>query len=330
MESGTGRSSRFVMNSDWKLVLLPEEYAICRLPAGSAVPPQVWGSPLASVTRSAGETSIVCEAGIAVPEARCEKAWRALRVAGTLDFALVGVLARLTRFLADAGVSVFALSTYDTDYLLIPEASLRRARSALRKAGYVFEGDAPRPEASSAQGLRTRIRRKELAVYDEEWITAFLRRSEYGTLALCDAGEPFAVTRNFVYDAERHAVYLHGARQGRTFSLVRGGAAATFNVSRAGRLLPAQAASKVDSEYAGVVLFGKISLVKDTQEAERALRLLLGKYFPHLRYGEDYTGITPYDLKITAVLRLDIEAWSGKEKRGAEEHPGAFSFGERV
>ena len=174
------------------------------------------------------------------------------------------------------------------------------------------------------------VRRKERAIYDKTWLKDFLRSVEYGTLSLCDGTHPYAVTRNFVYDAERHAVYLHGARQGHTFSLVRGGAAATFNASRTGRLLPAKAASKVDTEYSSAVLFGQVSLVENPQEAERALRYLLEKYFPHLHYGEDYTGITPYDLKITAVLRLDIESWSGKANFGEENYPGAFSFGERV
>ena len=178
---------------------------------------------------------------------------------------------------------------------------------------------------------RTKIRRKDLAVYDSAWITDFLHHAEFGVLALCENGQPVTVTRNFVYDEANHAIYLHGARQGHTYSLIQEGVvAANFNVSRAGRLLPAKAASKVDTEYASVVIFGKISLVESKDEASRALRLLLKKYFPHLRYGEDYEGITPYDLKITAVLRLDIEAWSGKEKRGAEDHPGAFYFGERV
>ena len=177
---------------------------------------------------------------------------------------------------------------------------------------------------------RTKIRRKELAVYDIAWMKGFLRQSEFGVLAFCDGGQPYTVTRNFVYDAAAHCIYLHGARQGRTFSLLHEGASVTFNVSRAGRLLPGDAASKVDTEYAGVILFGDIFLVENPEEAERALRLLLEKYFPHLPYGEAYEGITAYDLKRTAVLRLDIESWSGKEKRAEEAYPGAFYFGEQV
>ena len=176
----------------------------------------------------------------------------------------------------------------------------------------------------------TKIRRTELAVYDDTWIVDFLRRAEYGVLALCREGQPFTVSRNFAYDPERHAIYLHGARRGRTFDLAQGGARANFNVSRMGRLLPAAEASKVDVEYAGVVVFGRISLVEAADEARHGLELLLAKYFPQLEAREDYRPIRDVDLKRTAVLRLDVEAWSGKQKQAQADFPGAFHFGERV
>jgi hypothetical protein len=67
---------------------------------------------------------------------RCEGGWRALRVAGSLDFSLVGVLAGLLDPLARAGVSVFVLSTFDTDYLLVKGHDLEKALAALRRAGH--------------------------------------------------------------------------------------------------------------------------------------------------------------------------------------------------
>jgi hypothetical protein len=91
------------------------------------------------MTRTADELSVVCWAD-AVPEGvRCEKGWRCLRVAGTLDFSLVGVLASMLAPLAAAGVSVFVLSTFDTDYVLVKEAHLTKAADALRLAGYVID-----------------------------------------------------------------------------------------------------------------------------------------------------------------------------------------------
>ncbi len=161
----------------------------------------------------------------------------------------------------------------------------------------------------------TIIRRADRAVEDDSWIVAFLRAADYGVLATCVDGQPFTVARNFVYDAERHRIYLHGARKGRTYETVQNGARANFNVSEMGRLLPAEEAAEMSVEYRGVVIFGRVSLVTDPDEARFALQTLVEKYFPHLRYGEDYTPITDRDLKRTAVLRLEIESWSGKEKK---------------
>jgi hypothetical protein len=91
------------------LTLLSGTYAICRLPAGTTVPAWAAGD-FVSLTRTAEELSIICRQD-AVPEGvRREAGWRCLRVAGTLDFALVGVLAALVAPLAEAGVSVFAVS----------------------------------------------------------------------------------------------------------------------------------------------------------------------------------------------------------------------------
>jgi hypothetical protein len=73
-----------------------------------------------------------------VPGVRCESGFVAIEVAGPLDFALTGILASLAAPLADAGISIFAISTFDTDYVLVREADLARARRALEAAGHVF------------------------------------------------------------------------------------------------------------------------------------------------------------------------------------------------
>jgi hypothetical protein len=117
------------------LALFPGLFAVCRLPPESAVPAWVVGD-LASVTRTAGELSVVCRQGVVPDGARCERGWRCLGVVGTLDFSLVGVLASLLVPLAEAGVSVFCLSTFDTDYLLVKEEQVERALEALRTAGH--------------------------------------------------------------------------------------------------------------------------------------------------------------------------------------------------
>lgn len=115
---------------------VPGAYAVCRLEPGADPIPRPADADLYSVTWTAEETSIVCSWDLAPDGSRVEGPFAALRVAGTLDFSLTGVLSGLTSALAGAGVSVFAISTYDTDYLLVPEEMLGRAAEALREAGH--------------------------------------------------------------------------------------------------------------------------------------------------------------------------------------------------
>jgi uncharacterized protein len=89
--------------------------------------------------RTDAETSVVCVEDAAPAGARVETGWRALEVAGPLDFGMVGVMAALTAPLADVDVSVFVLSTYDTDYVLVHSAALERAVAALRHAGHAVQ-----------------------------------------------------------------------------------------------------------------------------------------------------------------------------------------------
>lgn len=129
-----------------KLKVIEGEFAICRLPAGSHVPAWAIDAPsgLFSLTRTPEELSIVCPEAL-VPaglNAKVEPAWRAIEVQGPLDFAMIGVLASLTAPLAQAGVSVFAISTFDTDYILVKQDRLADAVNALRTAGMEVEGDA--------------------------------------------------------------------------------------------------------------------------------------------------------------------------------------------
>jgi hypothetical protein len=65
-------------------------------------------------------------------------------------------------------------------------------------------------------------------------------------------------------------------------------------------------------------------IVSDTAEAKRGLQLLLDKYFPHLRPGEDYELAKDEDLNVTAVYRIEIDGWSGKQEEAAADFPGAF------
>jgi uncharacterized protein len=118
------------------LSVMPGRLAICRLPPGSVMPEPPAGPGLWSVTRTADELSLVLPEEARRPEWQAETGWRALRVDGTLDLALTGILAALATPLAEAGVSLFAVSTFDTDYLLVRERDLDKAAVALTAAGH--------------------------------------------------------------------------------------------------------------------------------------------------------------------------------------------------
>jgi nitroimidazol reductase NimA-like FMN-containing flavoprotein (pyridoxamine 5'-phosphate oxidase superfamily) len=177
-------------------------------------------------------------------------------------------------------------------------------------------------EGDPRAALRRRDRGK-----DEPWIRAFLHAAPMGFLATVgEEGQPFLNSNLFVFDEERHCLYLHTHRTGRTRDNVAGHDRVTFSAAAMGRLLPAAEALEFSVEYAAVVVFGRGTIVEAADEARHGLRVLLEKYAPHLRYGEDYRATTDEELKRTAVYRIDIEAWSGKQKEVPEDFPGAFDF----
>jgi hypothetical protein len=111
-------------------------YCVCRLEPGGDPGPRPQEAGLYSVTWTAEEISVVCTTDLAPEGAELEGPFAALRVAGALDFSITGVLSGLTTALAAGGVSVFAISTYDTDYLLVPEDRLGPAAERIREAGH--------------------------------------------------------------------------------------------------------------------------------------------------------------------------------------------------
>src|SRR5689334_21000078 len=109
------------------LIVFDGIFAVCRLEAGAPVPAWAAGGPYMSVTRTGDELSVVCREEAVPGNVRCERGWRCVRIAGTLDFALVGVLSSLLTPLANIGVSIFAATTFDTDYLLVKQEALTDA-----------------------------------------------------------------------------------------------------------------------------------------------------------------------------------------------------------
>ena len=121
------------------LEVLAGATAICRLDADADIPGWANGE-VVSITRTADELSIVCSEDNVPDGVRSETGWRCLRVAGPLDFSKVGVLASLTGTLAAANISVFVISTFDTDYVLVKNSALQETVESLGKAGHALRG----------------------------------------------------------------------------------------------------------------------------------------------------------------------------------------------
>lgn len=121
------------------LQTLPHTFSVCKLRALTGVDVS---APFTFAAVTDGECSLVCPSAAAPAETLArEDGWRAFRVKGSLDFALVGVLARITGTLAAAGISVFAVSTFDTDYVLVKAETFATALDALAAAGWAVEGE---------------------------------------------------------------------------------------------------------------------------------------------------------------------------------------------
>lgn len=126
------------MPSRYTLIELPGRFAVCRLAPDAPIPEWSTKSDFFSITRTSDELSIVCQQD-SVPEGvQCERDWRCLRIAGTIPFATTGVLAGLTAPLAATGIGIFAISTFDTDYLFVKQEDWPTAVDALRCRGYAF------------------------------------------------------------------------------------------------------------------------------------------------------------------------------------------------
>ncbi len=120
-----------------RLIRLDGEYAVARAAPDAQIPATLFaGAGLVSVTRTLDELSVVAPAAALAGFAAVEPGWSAFRVAGTLDFALTGVLAGLAGALARAGISLFAISTWDTDYILVKRADADAAAAAWRAQGH--------------------------------------------------------------------------------------------------------------------------------------------------------------------------------------------------
>lgn len=116
------------------LKALPQELTICKV---KEVPEGILNLDFLFLAKTDEEISIVCETkDVPTQTVECEDGWRGFRIEGTLDFSLVGILSKLSGVLADAQIGIFAVSTYNTDYVLVKAPDFARALDVLVAAGY--------------------------------------------------------------------------------------------------------------------------------------------------------------------------------------------------
>ncbi len=123
-----------------ELDILPQLFAVARFDADTDIPAWAESSPFVSITRTPGELSVLCHEAVLPASIDAHRGLRCLAVRGPLDFSDIGILASLTQTLAAIDVSVFVVSTYDTDYLLVASARLDAAARALTDSGHVVHG----------------------------------------------------------------------------------------------------------------------------------------------------------------------------------------------
>ena len=110
--------------------------AVCRLEPTAPLPDWIGEVGFFSLTRTDAELTIVCPEAHLAPGAISETGWRCFKVQGLLDFSEIGIIFSLTQALAENGVSVFVISTFDTDYFMVKENDLAKAIDALTAAGH--------------------------------------------------------------------------------------------------------------------------------------------------------------------------------------------------
>ena len=134
-QQGRGISPINIQKMYWMKLsfsIIKGSYTIHRLSPASEIPGEIYQSSFYSITRTNEELSVVCPSSLSVTSGDSNADWACFKVTGPLDFSLTGVLADISAVLAEEGISVFVMSTFDTDYILVKADTLERAKEALR------------------------------------------------------------------------------------------------------------------------------------------------------------------------------------------------------
>lgn len=118
------------------LSVLEPLFAVCKIKGSQLLPEWATKGEFWTISKTSDEVSIVCDQNFIPPEVTAEKNWRAIKVLGPLDFSLTGILSSIANPLAENKISIFAISTFDTDYILIKQSELNNAVNILSKSGF--------------------------------------------------------------------------------------------------------------------------------------------------------------------------------------------------
>jgi hypothetical protein len=121
-----------------QLSILDKTFAICRLSINSEIPTWLDQNHFWSITKTSEELSVVCLNEGIPDDVKSERSWKVIKVEGPLDFGLTGILASIANPLAEAKISIFSVSTFDTDYILVKEINFESAKKVLIARGFNF------------------------------------------------------------------------------------------------------------------------------------------------------------------------------------------------
>lgn len=121
-----------------ELKVLKDKYKVVKLKPNEIIPKEIFEEEIYSITKTEEELSVVVRSNLNISNGIIEDNWSMIKIVGTLDFALIGILSRISNILASAEISIFALSTYNTDYILLKSDKLEKAIEVLKQNGYIF------------------------------------------------------------------------------------------------------------------------------------------------------------------------------------------------